>query len=131
MVSFIDENDKRAHDYGVNAKIDLSSRMLQKLEFGQMMIKQSSPVSDPMIQDDAKFKFCQKISKTTNLAVPILDLRSGKLNEIRIMRNNLSMPQVDAIARALPSMPQLNELHLEDTNLSDDSFALLLKSIVS
>ena len=36
-----------------------------------------------------------------------------------------------AIARAMPAMPNLSELHLEDTNLSDELFAMLLKAIYS
>ena len=36
-----------------------------------------------------------------------------------------------AIAKAMPAMPNLSELHLEDTNLSDELFAMLLKAIYS
>ena len=41
----------------------------------------------------------------------------------------LSIEQIKAIAKSMPLMPKLNSLHLEDTNVTDLGFSLLLKSI--
>lgn len=42
---------------------------------------------------------------------------------------SLSTEQIKAIAGAMTYMPVLNSLHLEDTNLTDFGFSLILRSI--
>ena len=59
----------------------------------------------------------------------MLALETNTLQELRVTQVALSIEQVKALAKSMPLMPNINGLHMEDTNLSDEGFAIILKSI--
>ena len=51
------------------------------------------------------------------------------MQELKITQISLSIEQIKALSKSMPLMPNLNSLHLEDTNFTDIGFSILLKSI--
>ena len=51
------------------------------------------------------------------------------MQELRITQVAFSIEQVKALAKSMPLMPNINGLHLKDTNLTDEGFSILLRSI--
>ena len=42
-------------EFGLDVSANLSKRLLQKMEFGQMMKKQAAPVNSDKLTNEAKF----------------------------------------------------------------------------
>ena len=59
----------------------------------------------------------------------MLDLETNTLQELRLTQVALSIEQIKAIAKSMPLMPNITGIYLEDTNLTDDGFAIILDSI--
>ena len=59
----------------------------------------------------------------------MLDLETSKLEELKLVNLAMSLDQVKAVSSSMAFMPKLHSLHLENTNLTDLAFSVLLRSI--
>ena len=79
MATFFNESSKHAEDLGIAASNDVSKRLLQKIEFADIMKKQTQPVNDLSLDEEASFQYAKQISRRIDLGRPLFDIQSDRL----------------------------------------------------